>query len=181
MGTVGSYNYVMKSNDVIVHQSDEMVHACLQDGTTRFPETVEVFIPDDPTTKDIDKAKGETVSYTIKRGKSLFADAYKIWREKQLLEAAVLLSRLTRSRVIQKVGVEVANSSRERSTQILRDVKAMFEQKNAYNAGTSMEEYTNPGPVENFIYHVTRDGKGAITVDMIGGDYDPKSLADLDD
>lgn len=78
MGTVGSYNYVMKSNDIIIHQSDEMVHACLQDGTTRFPETVDIFIPDDPSATDISKAKGETASYTIKRGKSLFADAYKI-------------------------------------------------------------------------------------------------------
>lgn len=74
----------------------------------------------------------------------------------------------------------MGNTSREKSAQILRSVKDMFEQKSSYNTGVGMSEYTNPGAVENFIYHATRNGKGAITVETIGGDYDPKSLVDLD-
>jgi hypothetical protein len=34
--------------------------------------------------------------------------------------------------------------------------------------------------VENFIYHATHDGKGAISVESVGGDFDPKQLTDLD-
>lgn len=97
-----------------------------------------------------------------------------------MLESAALLSRLTRSSVIRKVGVEMGNTSKEKSAQILRAVKEMFEQRTAYSTGSSMSEYSNPGAIENFIYHAVRDGKGAITVDTIGGDYDPKSLVDLD-
>lgn len=180
--TVGSYNYKMKSDDVIVHQADDYVHAYLDDGFTRFPETVDIFIPKDTTTTNSSSLTDQysSTSYQVCRGKSLFYDSYKIWREKQLLEAAALLSRLTRSSVIRKVGVEMGNTSREKSAQILRSVKEMFEQKSAYNTNNSMSEYNNPGAVENFIYHATRDGKGAITVDTIGGDYDPKSLVDLD-
>ena len=184
VSTVGAYNYRMKSNDVIVHQADAFVHACLEDNLSRYPETVDMFLPDDDTKsqntkKDLEK-NGSLVSYTVKRGKSVLYDAYKIWREKQLLEGAVLLSRLTRSSVYRKVGVEMGNTSREKSAQILRSVKDMFEQKSSYNTGVGMSEYTNPGAVENFIYHATRNGKGAITVETIGGDYDPKSLVDLD-
>lgn len=180
---VGVYNFKMKSDDVIIHQADEYVHAYLDDGFTRFPETVDIFIPretNEKTATSAAKQYGTTASYSVRRGKSLFYDAYKIWREKQLLEAAALLSRLTRSSVIRKVGVEMGNTSKEKSAQILRAVKEMFEQRTAYNTDSSMSEYNNPGATENFIYHAIRDGKGAITVDTVGGDYDPKSLVDLD-
>ena len=59
-------------------------------------------------------------------------------------------------------------------------LKEMFEQKTAYNTGKSMTEYNNPGAIENFIYHVVRDGKGAITVDTIGGDFNLRDAIDLD-
>ena len=62
----------------------------------------------------------------------------------------------------------------------LRRVKELFEQKSAYNADKSFSEYNNPGAVENFIYHATHDGKGAISVESVGGDFDPKQLTDLD-
>ena len=183
VSTVGAYNYRMKSNDIKINEADAYVHACLEDNLSRFPETVDIFLPKKGAeiyNKDKLKESGATVSYTVRRGKSILYDSYKIWREKQLLEGAVLLSRLTRSSVYRKVSVEVANTSREKSAQILRSVKDMFEQKSSYQAGAGMSEYTNPGAVENFVYHVTRNGKGAITVDTIGGDYDPKSLVDLD-
>lgn len=177
--TVGAYNYKMKSDDIIIHQADDYVHASLEDGVTRFPETVDIFINQDNAKTKVHQYNAN-VSYSVRRGKSLFYDAYKVWREKQLLESAALLSRLTRSSVIRKVGVEMGNTSKEKSAQILHAVKEMFEQRAAYNTGNSMSEYNNPGAIENFIYHAVRDGKGAITVDTIGGDYDPKSLVDLD-
>jgi hypothetical protein len=69
---------------------------------------------------------------------------------------------------------------KEQVQQTLRRVKELFEQKSAINANNSFAEYTNPGAVENFIYHATHDGKGAITVESVGGDFDPKQLTDLD-
>jgi hypothetical protein len=43
-----------------------------------------------------------------------------------------------------------------------------------------MTNYTNPGPVENFVYFATHEGKGAVTVESVGGDIEVKNLADLD-
>jgi hypothetical protein len=43
-----------------------------------------------------------------------------------------------------------------------------------------MNEYNNPGPVENNIYFATHGGQGNITVEAVGGDVDVKNLADLD-
>lgn len=168
-----AFNY--KSGDVNIHQADDFVHACLEDNISRTPETVDLFY-EDPEVKD----GGINHSYKVKRGKSLLYDAYKIWREKALLESAILLSRITRSGIVRKVSVEVGDMPKEQVQQTLRRVKELFEQKSAINNGQSFSEYNNPGAVENFIYHATHDGKGAITVESVGGDFDPKQLTDLD-
>lgn len=167
----GVYNFRMKSTDVNVYQADDFVHACLEDNFTRFPETVDLFI--DPENK-------KSQSYSVRRGKSLLYDSYKIWREKALLENAALLNRITRSSIVRKVGVEVGDMPKEQVQQTLRRVKEMMEQKSALNVGNSMSEYNNPGPVENNIYFATHGGQGNITVEAVGGDVEVKNLADLD-
>jgi hypothetical protein len=167
----GTYNFKMKSADVNVYQADDFVHACLEDNFTRFPETVELFINEDGT---------KSQSYRVRRGKSLLFDNYKVWREKSLLENAALLNRITRSSIVRKVGVEVGDMPKEQVQQTLRRVKEMMEQKGAINVGNSMQEYNNPGPIENNIYFATHGGQGNITIEAVGGDVDVKNLADLD-
>jgi hypothetical protein len=169
--TSGVYNFKMKSTDVNVWQADDFVHACLEDNFTRFPETVELFI---------DSEGKKTQSYSVRRGKSLLYDSYKIWREKALLENAALLNRITRSSIVRKVGVEVGDMPKEQVQQTLRRVKEMMEQKSSINVGNSMSEYNNPGPIENNIYFATHGGQGNITVEAVGGDVEVKNLADLD-
>ena len=167
----GTYNFRMKSADVNVFQADDFVHACLEDNFTRFPETVDLFIDENGT---------RSQSYSVRRGKSLLYDSYKIWREKALLENAALLNRITRSSIVRKVGVEVGDMPKEQVQQTLRRVKDMMEQKSAINVGSSMSEYNNPGPVENNIYFATHGGQGNITVEAVGGDVEVKNLTDLD-
>jgi len=175
---LNAFNFKYGTSDVNIWQADDFVHACLEDGISRFPETVDLFYEEQ--NKELDNKGGETFTYSVKRGKSLLYDAYKIWREKALLESAVLLSRITKSGIVRKVGVEVGDMGKEQVAATLRKVKEMFEQKAAYNTDRSFAEYNNPGSVENFIYYATRDGKGAITVESVGGDFDPKQLTDLD-
>jgi hypothetical protein len=171
VSTTGMFNFKLKSADVNVYQADDFVHACLEDNFTRFPETVELFITDDESKKQ---------SYSVRRGKSLLYDSYKIWREKALLENAALLNRITRSSIVRKVGVEVGDMPKEQVQQVLHRVKEMMEQKSALNVGNSMSEYNNPGPIENNIYFATHGGQGNITVEAVGGDVEVKNLADLD-
>ena len=167
----GVYNFRMKSADVNVWQADDFVHACLEDNFTRFPETVELFL-------DQDEKRSQT--YSVRRGKSLLYDSYKIWREKALLENAALLNRITRSSIVRKVGVEVGDMPKEQVQLTLRRVKDMLEQKSALKVGESMSEYNNPGPIENNIYFATHGGQGNITIEAVGGDVEVKNLADLD-
>lgn len=66
-------NYRMKSNDVNVYQADDFVHACLDDNYSRFPEKVDIFLTDADY-----KAGTNGQSYSVRRGKSLLYDSYKI-------------------------------------------------------------------------------------------------------
>ena len=175
---LNAFNFKYGTNDVNIYQADDFVHGCLEDSVSRFPETVDLFY--EAQNQELEGKGGTTYSYTVKRGKSLLYDAYKIWREKALLESAVLLSRITKSGIVRKVGVEVGDMSKEQVAITLRKVKEMFEQRAAYNTDRAFAEYNNPGAIENFIYYATREGKGQITVESVGGDFDPKQLTDLD-
>lgn len=169
-------NYRMKSNDVNVYQADDYVHAFLADGESRYPEKVDLFY-----TEDDYKNKVNSHAFSVKRGKSMLYDSYKIWREKSLMEAAILLTRLTRSSLIRLIQYEAGDMPKEQVKAVGRRIKELFEQKTALDTNNSLSEYTDPGALINNVYFPTHEGKGSISVTPIGGDFNVKDLVDYDD
>lgn len=171
LNNITTYQYSMHKNDINIYQPDHFVHATLDDNVSRVNEKVKIFMDDESQT---------SYEYKVKRGQSIFFNTFKVWRELSLLENSLILSRVTKSSITRVVQVETGVTAKEETGQILQSLKQMIEQKAAFNPGSSLAEYTNPGPMENNIYIATHDGKGAITTSQIGGDYDPKTLTDLD-
>ena len=169
----GAMSYRFKKTDVDLHGPMDYVHACLIDNTNRTPEKVQIFTSDKPE-------DNESLQYTVRRGQSLLYSVFKNWRELQLLENSVLLNRVTKSSIVRMISVEVGDMPKEMVGPHLQGIKALIEQKSALKAGSSISEYTNPGPIENNIYIPTHEGVGAITTSQVGGDVDVKSLADLE-
>lgn len=170
-----NYAYKFKRNDITIYPPTEFVHAAIEDNISRYEESVSIFLNDSDYDND-----NNAYSYTVKRGQSLLSNVYKIWRELQLLEASVLLNRVTKSSIVRLINVEVGDMPKENVAKTLMGIKQMIEQKAAINSGSGMSEYTNPGPIENNVYVPTHDGVGAISTTQIGGDVDVKSLADLE-
>lgn len=170
-----NYAYKFKRNDITIYPPTEFVHAAIEDNISRYEESVNIFLNDSDYDND-----NNAYSYTVKRGQSLLSNVYKIWRELQLLEASVLLNRVTKSSIVRLINVEVGDMPKENVAKTLMGIKQMIEQKAAINSGSGMSEYTNPGPIENNVYVPTHDGVGAISTTQIGGDVDVKSLADLE-
>ena len=172
-----TYKYTFNQNDIDVYQQNQFVHASLDDNVDRISEEVEIIRNDltDKTNSD-----NQSLTYKVRSGRSVFYGAFKIWRILSLLETSLILSRVTKSSITRVIQVEVGNIDKLEAKPILQSIKQMIEQKASINPGVSMGEYTNPGPVENNIYIPTKDGKGAITTNQIGGDYDPKTLTDID-
>ena len=168
------YRYNLKQKDVEVFGALSFVHASLDDNSSRTPEEVTIFRDEDST-----NSKSEGITYKVKRGQSLLYNVFKIWRELSLLENSVLLNRITKSSILRVIAVEVGDMPKENVASHLQGIKQLIEQKSAINTGKGMEEYTNPGPVENNIYVPTHNGVGNLTTQQIGGDVDPKQLTDL--
>lgn len=167
--------YKFNKNDVDIFDAKQFVHATLVDNSSREAETVDLFIPPED-----ENGETKNYSYTVKRGQPLFYDTFKIWRQLQLLEASVLLNRITKSSITRVVNVQVGDMPKEQVTITLNNIKRLIEQKAALNDGVGMSEYSNPGPIENTIYIPVRGEQGNISISTLGGDVDVKGLADLD-
>lgn len=169
-----TFRYSFKKDDVDIYNGDMFVHAALEDNTTRAPEEVKLFL--DQTAFD----KDDGTTYIVKRGQSLLYSTFKIWRILSLLENSMLLNRLTKSAIVRLINVEVGDMAKEMVGPHLQGIKQLMEQKSSINVGQSMQEYTNPGPIENNIYVPTYNGKGAISASQIGGDVNIGQLPDID-
>lgn len=164
--------YRLQKKDVDIYAPTEFVHACLESSTSRAEEELDIFFDND------ENSSAET--FQVRRGTGILNDLFKVWRQLSLLENSVLLNRLTRSSIVRAIQMEVGDMPANQVQNVTTRVKNLIENKSALDVGKNMSEYTNPGPMENIIIIPTRNGKGALTINQIGGEVDPKQLTDLD-
>lgn len=146
------------------------VHISLTESINRTPECL-----------GIDDENGNTTYYRVKIGKSILDDAYSVTQDLKLLEDSLLLNRLTRSALVRLLEIEVGDMPKPEVESLLRRVKNMLEQKMSANTATGeARSYNAPGPMENIVYFPTKEGKGHITINNLGGDINVKDIADLD-
>lgn len=178
------YQYNFQQQDVNIYSPTDYVHAALEDNATRTPEKVNIFLTKDPkqfkAKYDQDNSASTTLQYTVKRGQSILYNTFKIWRQLSLLQNSILLNRLTKSSIVRLLQVEVGDMPKEQIAPYIMQLKNKIEQKSSINQDSNMSEYTNPGPVENTVYIPTREGKGNIQLQNVGGDPDIKNIADLE-
>lgn len=172
-------NYKFNKQDVTIYPATEFVHGYLADTSNRTPEKISLYIDKDNVDSE-DNVKLSEVTYNVRRGQSILIPAFKAWRELSLLENSILLDRVTKSSIVRVISVEVGDMPKTQVQNHLQSIKSLMEQKSALNTGEYLNEYTNPGPIENNIYVPTRNSVGNISVSQIGGDVDIKSLVDLD-
>lgn len=168
--------YKMRKNDVEVYDPLSFAHAYLKTSNSRNPEEVNIYLNEE------DEAEGKVASsYKVKRGQSLLLNKFKTWRELTLLENSLMLNRITKSAVVRVVQYTVGNMPKDQVIQYGARLKDKIEQKAAVDTGNKMNEYTNPGPMENTIYVPVRDNNlGSVNFSTLGGDVDVKSLADIE-
>ena len=169
-------NYNMKKSDVELYDGTCFVHGCLENTNQRQPETVNIFL-DDAGNEDTDSMYA---SYSVKRGQSILYNTFRIWRELNLLELSALMNRLTKSALVRILSIDIGDMPKEQVQPFLSRLKEKIEQKSAIDTGKSMQDYTAAGPIDNTIYIPKHGEQGNITATTIGGDFDPKSLVDIE-
>lgn len=163
-----SRTYSLK--DVNIYRPDRMVHILVSESLSRVPETV-----------TLDVGKDISSTYQVARGKSILYDVYPIQRELQLLEDSLLLNRLTRSSLIRLLEIEVGDMPKKEVNPYLRRVKSLIEQHVTLDKNTgSYKSYNSPGPMDNVIYIPTKNGRGHVSINNLGGDVNVRDIADID-
>ena len=167
---IASTSFTFQTTDVSVYPPDRFVHIMLSENLSRTPEEVQ-----------IDLGEGKIATYQSARGKSMLQDVYPIQKELQLLEDSLLLNRLTRSSLIRLLEIEVGDMPKPEVNPYLRRIKNLVEQHISLDKTTGdYKSYNAPGPIDNVIYIPTRNGKGSITVNNLGGDVNVRDIADID-
>ena len=170
--------YKLKQKDVTVFGATDFVHASLRNSTNlRNPEEVKIFKDD----KDYE-TNSNAGTFKVKRGQSVLFNKFKIWRQMSLTENSILLDRVTKSALIRLIQIQTTGMPKNKIPEYLTRMKQKIEQKVALSIDNgSMSNYTNPGPIVNtIITPVTAQGQGSISIQTLGGEYDPKQLTDLD-
>ena len=166
--------YKMRESDVNVYEATDFVHGALYNNNSmRCPEEVTITIGDD------EKKQLES-SYEVRKGQSILYNQFRTWRQMSLLENSVLLSRITKSSILRILNIDIGDMSKTQAQSYLDRLKSIIEQKSSISVGKSINEYTNPGPIENTLYVPVHNGQGTINAQSLGENYDPKSLTDLD-
>ena len=157
------------SKQVIYYPADKFVHICLDSSSANNSKFI-VSLDD-----------GSKFAFTVRSGKSMLFDVFRSEREKRLLEYSMMLNRVSRSSIFRLAQIEVGNYSPTKVQATLRRVKQMIENKTSMNLQDgAYQPYNNPGPIENFLYIPTRDGKGSVSIDTIGGDVNIRDIADIE-
>lgn len=177
--------YQVNQSDTEIFDATSFVHGCLENTNQRQPETIDIFLNNNnEVTTDSDGLEhtedSMTASYSVKRGQSILYNIFKIWREMNLLELSALLNRLTKSSVVRILTVDTGDMPKEQVASFLQRLKEKIEQKSALSTDKGMQDYTAAGPIENTIYVPVHGTQGQINVQNVGGDFDPKSLVDLE-
>lgn len=167
--TATSYDKWCKIKDKpwSVQSSDSVVHIVYN--LSLYPAEIEV-----------EDSEGIT-PYTIYQGDPLFVDAYIPAQILSLLEDAIVANRVTKSALLRILQLEVGDCSPEEERRLLDQLKRQMEHKLAANTNTgTASSYADPGPLEKIVYTVTRDGKGVINLETLGGDVNIRDIVDLD-
>lgn len=157
-------------SNTMMYDRTAFIHISLAESISRNPELLKV-----------DEGDDKFNVYKIKSGKSILEDAYPVTQSLKLLEDSLLLNRLTKSAIVRLLQIEVGDMPKTEVSNLLHRFKNNLEQKMAVDKRTGLSKsFNSPGPMDNIVYSITKDGKGAINVQNLGGDVNVKDIMDLD-
>ena len=175
--TIGS-SYVPRANkeQYSLYSPQSFIHFSVRSANSK--EYLQLY---DPKILD-DEGKPRLIKYSVERGESMIEDVRSIYRILRALEDSLLASRIAKSEYLRVYNVEVGTNSTPKDTRmVINRVKNLFDSKASLDVNEGYyESHKQPRPYMDPIFNPTADGKGSIDMDVIGGDFDVKSIVDID-
>lgn len=163
----------MKSEEMTIYPTDEYLHILMDRGHKR--ETVSIKKEDGPDGEPIKE------EYKIRWGTSYLENAREAYLMVDLIENLIVAVRFGRSSLYRLFKIEVGGAGKGETARILNEFKRNLSGQESIDVKTNTF-YGNkkPVPYAKNIYIPVRNGKGDVTQELVGGDYEVKDLVDLD-
>lgn len=165
-----------KSQKMTLQDPDSHVHFMIRKAN-RFDE-IEVEIP---KVEDDGKQSKVHKTYKIARGVSILEPLRSSYRILRLLEDSLIMARLSRSAMIRMFMVEVGTAPPKKAREMVNKLKKLLDSQEQVDVqGGEFASKRSPGPVDDPLIIPTRNGKGSVNHQVIGGDVDVKGIVDID-
>lgn len=163
----------MKSEEMTIYPVDEYIHILMDRGHKR--EEVSLKIGDGPNGEPIKE------KYKIRWGTSYLENAKEAYLIIDLIENLIVAVRFGRSNLYRLFKIEVGGAGKGETARILNEFKRNLSSQESIDVKNNVY-YGNkkPVPYAKNIYIPVRNGKGDVTQELVGGDYEVKDLVDLD-
>ena len=172
-------NLKHKSNpnglDLIIYSPDRFVHFMIKKSSKY--DSLEI-----PIQNETDENGDPLVrKFTVVRGVSMIEGVRSIYRILQLLEDSLLAARVAKAEFVRVFNIEVGDSTPKQTTETVNTVKNLFDSKATFDtrSGTYVSNKAYR-PIGDPIFNPTRNGKGAVTHENIGGDFQVRDIVDID-
>lgn len=172
-------NMKHKSNpnglDLIIYSPDRFIHFMVKKSAKY--DALEIPIQDETD------ENGDPLirKFTVVRGVSMLEGVRSIYRILQLLEDSLLAARVAKAEFVRVFNIEVGDSTPKQTTETVNTVKNLFDSKATFD--TSSGRYVSNKiyrPIGDPIFNPTRNGKGAVSHENIGGDFQVRDIVDID-
>lgn len=161
---------------LVLQDPDSYIHFLMRKAN-KF-DNIEINVPKEDGTDNDSEVKME---YKIARGVSILEPLRSSYRILRLLEDSLIVSRLSRSAMIRMFSVEVGTSPPKKAREMVNKLKRLLDSQEQVDIRSG--EYNSkksPGPADDPIIVPTRNGKGSVRHETIGGDVDIKNIVDID-
>lgn len=119
--------------------------------------------------------------YKIRYGTSYLETVRDAWRIVDLIENIILAVRFGISNFYRIFEIEVGGASKAETAKIVREFKQRLHSVDALNVKeNTLYSVRKPVPYNKNIYTPVRDGKGRVSAQLVGGDFDIGQLLDLE-
>ena len=157
-----------------VYSTKDYIHFINDRGANRQSLTLE--IPDK-------ECQGKTIkeNYKVRYGTSYLETAREAYKIVDLIESIILSVRFGRSALYRLFKVEVGGASKAETAKILREFKQKLSQATSIDVkNNNFYSAKKPVPYGQNVYIPTRNGKGDVSHELVGGDVDIKELVDIE-
>lgn len=159
-----------------IADKDQYIHLMIKKSSKT--DKLEIDIPG-----EFDKITGEPKykEFSVVRGTSMIEGVRPIFRIIQLLEDSLLAAKIAMTEFIRVYNIEVGDDTPKKTTETINRVKNLFDQKASFDVSTGRykanKEYR---PIGDPVFNPVRNGKGSISHEDIGGNFEVKDITDME-